>query len=97
MLVIGYTDPLTSLKRDYQNSLALEPRRFLNLKNINEYNEALDASLPLFDQSVEKIVKIDTTDESPREVALEVAEQIIPEMRKKYVLSLNRTYNPPNR
>ncbi len=97
MLVIGYTDPLTSLKRDYQNSLALEPRRFLNLENINEYNEALDASLPLFDQSVEKIVKIDTTDESPREVALEVAEQIIPEMRKKYVLSLNRTYNPPNR
>ena len=38
-LVITYADPLVSLKRDYLSSLALEPRRFLNVNNIEEKSD----------------------------------------------------------
>ena len=37
-LVVTYTDPLTSLRRDYNSSLVLEKRSFLNETNINECN-----------------------------------------------------------
>lgn len=35
-LIITYAEPLTSLKRDYNSSLALEKRNFLNIDNLNE-------------------------------------------------------------
>ena len=41
VLVITYADPITSLKRDYNSSLALEKRSFLNIDNITEYNESV--------------------------------------------------------
>ena len=40
-LVITYAEPLISLKRDYNSSLALEKRNFLNEDNVNEYNNSL--------------------------------------------------------
>lgn len=47
-LVITYAEPIISLKRDYLSSLALEPRRFLNVDNIEEYNNSLNALQELF-------------------------------------------------
>ena len=40
-LVVTYATPLVSLKRDYNSSLALEKRNFLNFDNLVEYNDAL--------------------------------------------------------
>ena len=40
-LIISYADALISLKRDYHSALALEPRTFLTLENIEEYNNSL--------------------------------------------------------
>ena len=41
VVVATYTDPLTSIKREYHNNLSLERRRFLNEENVNEYNVSL--------------------------------------------------------
>lgn len=85
MLIIGYTDAKTSLKRDYLNSLALEPRRFLNIDNIEEYNASMEKSMEFFEQSVESIYKLDTTNITSKESSLLIAENIMSVMRKRYI------------
>ncbi len=93
VLVTLYTDPLTSLKRDYNNSLSLENRRFLNFENIEEYNKALHDSLPIFNTSVSKVISIDTTDISPNESSVIVAESVMPLIRQKYIDRFNKSIN----
>jgi len=90
MLVIGYTDSKTSLQRDYTNSLALEPRRFLNTENIEEYNTCMEKSMEVFEESVSDIYRLDTTDITPRDSSILIAENIMPVMRKKYINSFNQ-------
>lgn len=85
MLIIGYTDAKTSLKRDYINSLALEPRRFLNIDNIEEYNASMEKSMGVFEQSVENIYKLDITNITSRESPLFIAENIMTVMREQYI------------
>lgn len=92
VLVIGYTDPLTSIQRDYLNSLALESRRFLNLQNIDEYNQSMMALMPEFNQMVGEVYFIDTTKTSPRDSAIIVAENIMSLMREQYVKKINSIY-----
>ena len=91
-LVITYTDYLTSLKRDYLNSLALERRRFLNSQNINKYNEYLQSLNSLFNESVDNIFMIDTTNINNRDTSLLVAESIIPLIRKRYLDDINKQF-----
>ncbi len=93
MLVICYTDSQTSLKRDYINSLALEERRFLNVDNIEEYNQSMEISMNVFNQSVNSIYRLDTTDISPRDSSVLIAENIMSVMRKKYIKSFNNSIN----
>lgn len=92
-LVITYADPLISLKRDYLSSLALEPRRFLNIDNIKEYNNSLNALQGLFCKSVDSMAFLDTSNMNMNEVSIEVASQILPVMRKKYIKSFQQKYN----
>ncbi len=92
-LVITYAEPLTSLKRDYYSSLALEKRRFLNIDNINEYNRSLKDLQKLFEESVEDFILLDTTPMSMNDVSVEVASQIILAMRKRYIKSFKEKYN----
>lgn len=95
-LVITYADALTSLKRDYNNSLALEQRRFLNINNINEYNDSLRALEKLFERSVENFSIIDTSLMGTNEVSVNVAREIMPVMRKKCIKSFFKRYNLDN-
>lgn len=88
-LVITYADPITSLKRDYNSSLALEKRRFLNVDNLSEYNNALK---DLFVEDVENTTFLDTTSMSMNDVSIEVASQVMPIMRKKYIKSFKEKY-----
>lgn len=92
-LVITYADPIISLKRDYLSSLALEPRRFLNVDNIKEYNNSLNELQELFSESVDSMTFIDTSDMNLNDVSIEVTSQILPVMRKKYIKSFQQKYN----
>lgn len=84
-LVITYAKPLVSLRRDYLSSLALEPRRFLNMDNIEEYNNSLNALEELFSESVDSTISLDTSDMDMRDVSIEITSQILPVMRKRYI------------
>ncbi len=92
-LVITYADSLTSLKRDYNCSLALEKRNFLNVSNIEEYNKCLNDLLELFKVSVENFIFLDTTSVDMNDVSVEIASQIMPVMRKRYIRSFEEKYN----
>lgn len=92
-LVITYADPLTSLKRDYLSSLALEPRSFLNIQNIEEYNQSLNDLKPLFQSSTENVFMLDTTNLSLNEVATSIANQIMPAIRQRYLKSIKEEYH----
>ena len=92
-LVITYADPIASLKRDYNCSLALEKRNFLNTDNINEYNNSLNDLKDLFDNSVDNSLFLDTTSLNMNDVAIKVAEKIMIAMRKKYIDAFNNYYS----
>lgn len=92
-LLITYTDPFTSLKRDYLSSLALEQRSFLNEKNIADYNRCLYDLQELFSHSVDSFYLLDTTNIDIDDVASNAAFNILPVMRKKYIKSFVKKYN----
>ncbi len=92
-LVVTYADSLTSLRRDYNSSLALENRRFLNEANLNEYNESLQALKDLFIESVDSLVSLDTTKMSMNDASIEIASQVLPVMRKRYIKAFQQKYN----
>ncbi|MBQ6495056.1 MAG: HD domain-containing protein [Bacilli bacterium] len=92
-LVITYAEPLISLKRDYNSSLALEKRNFLNIDNLNEYNRSLRDLQELFETSVEDSILLDTSSMGMDEVSVEIASQIMPAMRKRYIKSFKQKYN----
>lgn len=92
-LLITFTNPITSLKRDYLSSLALEQRSFLNEKNIADYNSCLHDLQELFSESVDSFYLIDTSHIDINDVASNAAFNILPVMRKKYIKSFERKYN----
>ena len=92
-LVVTYADTLTSLRRDYNSSLALENRRFLNEANLNEYNESLQNLKELFVESVDSLCFLDTANMSMNDISIEVASQILPVMRKRYIKALQKKYS----
>lgn len=92
MLVLTYADPLISLKRDYFNSLALEKRRFLNLENIEEYNNALKSLEPVFKDNVKKVIKVDTSNIDINESSFMIVKEIMPVMKKEYIKTFKSRY-----
>lgn len=92
-LVITYADSLTCLRRDYDSNLALEKRNFLNQKNVDEYNKCLTELKELFATSVENFCFLDTSNMDMKDVSVEVASQVIPVMRKKYIKLFEQKYN----
>lgn len=92
-LIVTYADPIVSLKRDYMCSLSLEKRSFLNQKNIEEYNNSLNALQSLFSESVDSIFFLDTSNIELNDVSIEAISQILPVMRKKYIKSFKQKYN----
>ncbi len=93
VLIVTYADSLISLKRDYNSSLALEKRSFLNEANLNEYNESLQSLKELFTENVDSIISLDTSKMSMNDVSIEVASQVLPIMRKRYIKAFKQKYN----
>ena len=92
IVVSTYTDSTTSLKRDYNANLSLEKRRFLNVENINEYNNSLNNMENYAKENNINFYKFDTTNKTEREISILVANQILDDMRKKYIDELNKVY-----
>lgn len=92
-LVITYAEPLTSLKRDYNSSLVLEKRNFLNIDNLKEYNNSLKDLEELFENSVEDSLLLDTTNMNMKDVSVDVATNIMPIIRKQYIKNFKIKYN----
>ena len=92
-LLVTYADSLTSVKRDYQNSLALEERKFINDANIEEYNFSLMSLHELFSDSVGDYVYIDTSEISKEEVTIKAVNLILTAMRNLYLGSFIQEVN----
>ena len=92
-LVITYADAIVSLKRDYNSSLALEKRTFLNTENINEYNNSLNALQELFNNSVKNFILLDTSYMNMNDVSIAIAEKIMIAMRQKYIDSFKEKHS----
>ena len=93
IIISTYTDSLTSLKRDYNANLSLEKRTFLNEQNINEYNNSLLNMKKLSEKESINLHIFDTTEKSEREVSFEVVDTILSNMRKEYLIRINKEYN----
>ena len=93
ILVIGYVDSATALKRDYLNSLALEERSFLTIENIDEYNEYLNLRMPEFTKDVAKVYKLDTKEYTKRDSSVLVASEIMDYMRDVYIKKIKEEYH----
>lgn len=92
-LVITYTDSLTSVKRDYNSSLALEKRSYLNTDNVDKYNECLDEISDFIRENVEESIFLDTTNMDMNEFSVSVASKMMFSMRKKYIKTFSKKYN----
>ncbi len=91
-LVVTYVDSLTCLKRDYNCSLALEKRRFLNIENVGEYNNSLFKLHNLLTKSVGNILLLDTSESTINDDAIYIATKIMTAMRKEYIKSFKEMY-----
>ncbi|MDO5557325.1 MAG: HD domain-containing protein [Clostridia bacterium] len=92
-LVITYVNSLESLRRDYAKSLALEERSFLNLTNLEEYNDSLmDLKYSLKD-NVNSYIFLDTMSINTRDTAVEVASNILIAMREEYIREFKKSIN----
>ena len=92
VLVITYADPITSLKRDYNSSLALEKRSFLNNENITEYNDSVKDLKELFENSVNSLILVDTSNINMNDLSIKVACEVMNVMRSKYIESFKKKY-----
>jgi len=84
-VVIPYTDPLTSVKRDYHHYYSLEPREHKNEEYIGEYNRALNTCMTLLEGNS---LMLDTTEIDQQTTGLKVLENLLPIMRADYIKQL---------
>ena len=84
-LVITYANPITSLRRDYNSSLALEPRSFNNLENITELYQCILEIQKELQENVEDSLIIDTTNISTNDTSFNIANNVMPLIRRRYI------------
>lgn len=84
-LVITYANPITSLRRDYNSSLALEPRSFNNLENITELYQCISEIQKELQENVEDSLIIDTTNISTNDTSFNIANNVMPLIRRRYI------------
>ena len=93
-IISTYVGSKEAIKRDYKANLSLKPRHFLNEKNVDEYNEALNNMTNLLKDEL-NIHSFDTTNKNQREVSFLVAEAILKDMRYEYIKRINYRLDNP--
>ena len=83
-LYILYTSPLTSMYRDYQNSLSLEPRSTMNEENVRKYNSSLIRMVPVFERNIDNIEFINTTDYAKMDASILIANDLTDKIESLY-------------
>jgi hypothetical protein len=89
-VVVTYTTPITSVKRDYHSSISLDERFHNDELFVKSHNEAIDQCYNLINGYG---TKVDTTDITNREATLCVAETLLPIMREDYIRQLKLYIN----
>lgn len=79
-----FADVEESMKRDYLNSLSLEPRTTMNQENVSRYNTSLIRMLPIIEKEVESSKLIDTTKCGRMEPSIAVATDVLDKVKKMY-------------
>ena len=92
-IIATYADSMTSLKRDYFANLSLEKRNFLNIQNIEEYNTSLKNIEELSSENNINLHLIDTSDKNQRDISIMITEDILSDMRDKYIKQLQLEFN----
>lgn len=93
-IIIGtYTDSLTSLRRDYKSNLSLEARTFLNEQNVNEYNTSLKNMEEFANKNDVNFKLFDSTNITIRELSINIAKEILKDMREYYIDGVNQEFN----
>ena len=88
IIISTYADPLTTLKRDYENSLAIEERHFLNYNNLEEYNNSLLNMYNLIVDNDINIMLYDTSYSNQRDLSFDVSNKILNDMKNKYLVKV---------
>lgn len=88
IIISTYADPLTTLKRDYENSLAIEERHFLNYNNLEEYNNSLLNMYNLIVDNDINIMLYDTSYSNQRDLSFDVCNKILNDMKNKYLVKV---------
>lgn len=89
IIISTYTDPITSLKRDYMNNLSLENRTFLSEENITEYNNALKYMEDKISNNKCNLKSFDTTSKDERIISIEVTKTILDDIKSKLIEKIN--------
>ena len=74
-----------SMKRDYLNSLSIEPRTNMNQDNVERYNSSLLRMLPIIEPEIDCSKLIDTTKLNKMDPSIIVANDIIDNVKKLYL------------
>lgn len=80
-----YSDSAESIKRDYINSLSIEPRTTMNQSNIEKYNKSLLDVLPKIKSIIQHTQFIDTTECDRMEASIIVANDVLDNVKKLYL------------
>ena len=91
-LVITYAKAIISVKRDYNSCLSLDSRNSFNINKINNYNNSLKNLEGYLKKSVDNYLKIDTSYMSLNDIAIEVATNVMPVMRSKYIKEFKKIH-----
>ena len=83
-LYILYTSSLTSMYRDYQNSLSIEPRSTMNKDNVRRYNSSLIRMFPTFERSIDDINFINTTNYAKMDASIVVSNDLVDKIENLY-------------
>lgn len=83
-LYILYTSQLTSMFRDYQNSLSIEPRSTMNEDNVRRYNNSLIRMIPTFERNIDGIKFINTSDYAKMDASITIANDLIDKVENLY-------------
>lgn len=93
IIISMYTDSLTALKREYNASLSLEKRTFLNKENVDEYNKALLNMEKLSKQEEINFKLFDTTSKNQREISFEIIDFILTDMKNNLLEKVKKEFN----
>lgn len=80
-----FSESEESLKRDYLNSLSIEPRTTMNKENIEKYNKSMLNMLPIIGQNVNSSKLIDTTNSERMDASITVINDLISDVKKLYL------------